>query len=68
MVCDERGRTTKARVWAGGDIMSGGATVISAMGEARIAAMSMDEVLTDGKKRIIPPAPVVDDEDEEDDE
>lgn len=46
IVCDEKGKTSKARVWAGGDIVSGGATVISAMGEAQIAAHAMHEYLT----------------------
>ncbi len=46
VVVDERGRTSKARVWAGGDIVSGGATVISAMGEGRIAAAAIHEYLT----------------------
>jgi glutamate synthase (NADPH/NADH) small chain len=57
VVIDERGKTSKARVWAGGDIVSGGATVISAMGEGRIAAEAMHEVLTNGAKKIIPPSP-----------
>ena len=35
LVVDGRGRTTMEGVWAGGDITSGGATVISAMGEER---------------------------------
>lgn len=46
IVCDEKGKTSKARVWAGGDIVSGGATVISAMGEAKIAAHAIHEYLT----------------------
>jgi glutamate synthase (NADPH/NADH) small chain len=46
LVVDENGKTSKALVWAGGDIVSGGATVISAMGEARIAAQAMHEYLT----------------------
>ncbi len=45
IVCDEKGKTSKARVWAGGDIVSGGATVISAMGEAKIAAHAIHEYL-----------------------
>ncbi len=50
LVVDERGRTTMEGVWAGGDITSGGATVISAMGEGKTAAADMDEWLkTDGK-------------------
>jgi glutamate synthase (NADPH/NADH) small chain len=35
-------------VWAGGDITTGGATVISAMGAGKIAAMDMDEWLKSG--------------------
>lgn len=57
VVADERGSTSKARVWAGGDIVSGGATVISAMGEGRRAAEAMHEYLSDGAKKIVPPIP-----------
>ena len=46
VVIDEKGKTSKARVWAGGDIVSGGATVISAMGEGRRAASAMHEFLS----------------------
>jgi glutamate synthase (NADPH/NADH) small chain len=46
VITDERGKTSKARVWAGGDIVSGGATVISAMGEGRRAASDMHEYLS----------------------
>ena len=42
---DERGRTTMEGVWAGGDITTGGATVISAMGAGKIAAADMDHWL-----------------------
>jgi len=45
VIVDESGKTSKARVWAGGDIVSGGATVISAMGEAQIAAKAIHEYL-----------------------
>ena len=49
-VVDKRGRTTMVGVWAGGDIISGGATVISAMGEGKITAADMDDWLKkDGK-------------------
>lgn len=41
----ETGRTTKKGVFAGGDIVTGAATVILAMGAGRIAARSMDEYL-----------------------
>ena len=37
----ENGRTSKDRVWAGGDIVTGAATVILAMGAGRKAALSM---------------------------
>ncbi len=47
VVTDETGKTSKARVWAGGDIVSGGATVISAMGEGRRAASAMHEYLSE---------------------
>jgi glutamate synthase (NADPH/NADH) small chain len=39
------GKTSLARVWAGGDVVSGAATVINAMGAGRIAAKSMQEYL-----------------------
>jgi len=37
--------TSKARVWAGGDVVRGAATVISAMGDGRIAAASIHKFL-----------------------
>jgi glutamate synthase (NADPH/NADH) small chain len=42
LVVDERGRTTMQGVWAGGDITTGGATVISAMGAGKTAAKDID--------------------------
>jgi len=44
----ETGKTTKKGVWAGGDIVTGSATVILAMGAGRIAANSIHEYLTWG--------------------
>ncbi len=44
----EAGRTSVPRVWAGGDIVTGAATVILAMGAARTAADDMHEYLSDG--------------------
>jgi glutamate synthase (NADPH) small chain len=41
----ETGRTTLERVWAGGDIVTGSATVISAMGAGRVAANDIDAYL-----------------------
>jgi glutamate synthase (NADPH/NADH) small chain len=42
----ETGKTTKPRIWAGGDIVTGSATVILAMGAGRKAANSIHEYLT----------------------
>jgi glutamate synthase (NADPH/NADH) small chain len=42
----ESGRTTKKRVYAGGDIVTGAATVILAMGAGKIAARSIIEDLS----------------------
>lgn len=42
----ETGKTSKERVWAGGDIASGAATVINAMGAGRKAATSIHAYLT----------------------
>jgi glutamate synthase (NADPH) small chain len=39
------GLTAHDRVWAGGDVVTGAATVISAMGAGRAAAQSIDETL-----------------------
>ncbi|HDS29798.1 MAG TPA: hypothetical protein ENN67_02015, partial [Firmicutes bacterium] len=43
------GRTTKKGVFAGGDSITGGATVILAMGQAKIASKAMHEYLTTGE-------------------
>jgi len=44
VVADEAtGKTVKDRVWAGGDIVTGAATVISAMGAGKVAAVDMDK-------------------------
>lgn len=53
--CDERGhitvdenqKTSRDKVWAGGDIVLGSATVILAMGEGRKAAKSINEYLAE---------------------
>ena len=44
----ETGKTSKKGVWAGGDIVTGSATVILAMGAGRIAANSIHKYLTWG--------------------
>ena len=45
---EETGKTTKPGVWAGGDIVTGQATVILAMGAGRAAADSIHKYLTWG--------------------
>jgi glutamate synthase (NADPH/NADH) small chain len=47
VVADETsGKTVKDKVWAGGDIVTGAATVISAMGAGKRAAADIDKYLT----------------------
>ncbi|MBN1643611.1 MAG: NADPH-dependent glutamate synthase [Dehalococcoidales bacterium] len=47
VVADETtGKTVKDRVWAGGDIVTGAATVISAMGAGKRAAADIDKFLS----------------------
>jgi glutamate synthase (NADPH/NADH) small chain len=49
IIADEKtGKTTKKGVFAGGDIVTGAATVILAMGAGRIAARACDEYLKTG--------------------
>ena len=45
IVVDEKQATSHAKVWAGGDIVLGAATVILAMGEGRKAAKAINEYL-----------------------
>lgn len=45
VVVDDQQRTSLKRVWAGGDIVLGAATVILAMGEGRKAAQSINDYL-----------------------
>ncbi|HDI11139.1 MAG TPA: NADPH-dependent glutamate synthase [Candidatus Acetothermia bacterium] len=45
IVADEEGRTSREGVFAGGDIVTGAATVISAMGAGRRAAKAIDRYL-----------------------
>ena len=52
IVADEKtGRTTKPRVWAGGDIVTGAATVISAMGAGQAAARDIDAYIRSPEPR-----------------
>ena len=46
IIADEAsGKTSKERVWAGGDVVTGAATVILAMGAGRKASRSIHEYL-----------------------
>ncbi len=45
LVADENGATTRAGVFAGGDVVSGAATVILAMGAGRKAAAAIDNYI-----------------------
>lgn len=47
IIVDENGRTSLKKVWAGGDIASGGATVIAAMGEGKKAAADIHKFLSE---------------------
>ena len=58
VVADERtGRTKMQRVWAGGDIVTGAATVISAMGAGRVAANDIHAYLNDSSAPWWPDGP-----------
>ena len=46
IIIDERGLTSRRGVYAGGDAVTGAATVISAMGAGKLAARSIDEYLS----------------------
>ncbi len=48
---DETGKTSIEGVYAGGDIVTGAATVILAMGAGKTAAKAIDEYITNKKKR-----------------
>ena len=50
IVVDEKQHTSLKRVWAGGDIVLGAATVILAMGEGRKAAASINAYLAGEEK------------------
>ena len=49
IIVNENGLTSKAGVYAGGDAVTGAATVISAMGAGKIGAKAIDEYLGGGK-------------------
>jgi len=46
---EDTGATSRAGVWAGGDVVTGAATVISAMGAGRRAAAAIDAALSGGR-------------------
>lgn len=48
IVAEEHGRTNRPAVWAGGDIVTGAATVIQAMGAGKHAARDIDRYLLCG--------------------
>ena len=48
IIVNEDGLTSRERVYAGGDAVTGAATVISAMGAGKIAAKAIDEALSAG--------------------
>lgn len=45
---NETGRTSRERLWAGGDVVTGSATVISAMGAGKRAAADINRFLMEG--------------------
>ena len=51
IVADEKGRTSCEAVWAGGDIVTGSATVIEAMGAGKQAAKDIHEYLSGANKK-----------------
>jgi glutamate synthase (NADPH/NADH) small chain len=48
IVADDAGRTSRSGVWSGGDIVTGGATVILAMGAGKTAAVDIHDYLATG--------------------
>ena len=49
IIVDDNGKTSLDKVYAGGDAVTGAATVISAMGAGKLAAKSIDEMLKNDK-------------------
>ena len=50
-IADENGLTSLTGVFAGGDAVTGAATVISAMGAGKIAAESIDDYIKNKKEK-----------------
>jgi pyruvate/2-oxoglutarate dehydrogenase complex dihydrolipoamide dehydrogenase (E3) component len=57
VVEDHTMQTSMPGVYAGGDIVSGAATVILAMGQAKIASRAIDHYLKTGRNPDPPPPP-----------
>ncbi len=51
IIADANGRTSRQGVWAGGDIVTGSATVIEAMGAGKLAAADIDAYLKGEKEK-----------------
>ncbi len=49
IIVNEKGLTSRANVYAGGDAVTGAATVISAMGAGKVAAKAINEYFTKGE-------------------
>lgn len=49
IIADENGQTSRKGVFAGGDTVTGAATVIKAMGAGKVAAKSIDEYIKSNK-------------------
>ena len=54
IVASDTGRTTRRGVWAGGDIVTGSATVILAMGAGKTAAADIHEYLSEENGQWLP--------------
>ena len=50
IIVNENGATSRKGIFAGGDAVTGAATVISAMGAGKIAASAIDEYILDREK------------------
>ena len=50
IIIEENGATTREGVFAGGDAVTGAATVISAMGAGKVAAQAIDEYILNKSK------------------
>ncbi len=50
IVCNDDGKTSRNAVYAGGDVVTGAATVILAMGAGKTAATAIDEYLNEKNK------------------